>query len=84
MNNIQNTFKPGSQNYRLLEALLKGPVYTQSRYREHGLMFGYLASRKRDLNERCLNDQGYEVVKEAVGTNNWKYSIAPIEGRKVA
>jgi hypothetical protein len=76
--NIVNTFRPNSQNDRYLRALLQGPVFTQSRYRDHGLMFGYLASRTRDLNERCLNNQGYEVVKESVGTNNWKYSIAPI------
>jgi len=81
---IKNTLRKNSQNWRLLEALLRGPVFTQSRYRDHGLMFGYLSARIRDINERCLNPQGYEIVKEAAGVNNWKYDIAKMVERKAA
>ena len=80
---IKNTLRKNSQNWRLLEALFLGPVYTQSRYSDSKLMFGYLSARIRDINERCLNPQGYEIVKEAAGVNNWKYEIAKME-RKAA
>jgi len=71
---IRNPFVPGSQNFRLLEALKHGPIYTQSRYDNPGLRFGYLSARIRDVNEHILS-QGFSILKTVISTNNNEYRL---------
>ena len=70
-------FKEGSQNFRLLEALKQGPVYTQQRYSDPGLRFGYLSRRIKDIKEH-LKPKGLTVIKTKVTPNSFQYHIAPL------
>ncbi len=70
-------FKPGSQNHRLLEALKQGSVYTQSRYGDPSLRFGYLSRRIKDVKE-YLEPRGLTIIKTKLTPDNNKYHIAPL------
>jgi len=77
MKNFES-LKEGSQNYRLLEALKRGPVYTQSRYSDPGLRFGYLSRRIKDL--KChLEPQGLTIQKTKISAKDYEYKIIPFE-----
>lgn len=68
------SIKEGSQNYRLLEALKRGPVYTQQRYQDPGLRFGYLSRRIKDL--KChLEPQGLTIQKTKISAKDYEYCI---------
>lgn len=55
----ENPFKPGSQNYRLLEALRRGPLFNYEIQRKIGALAH--TARTRDLRRR-----GFPVMTEKV------------------
>jgi hypothetical protein len=70
-------FKPGSQNFRLLEALKHGPVHTHEGLSDPSLKFGYLSRRIKDVKE-YLKPKGFTIVKTKITPNSFRYHLSPI------
>jgi len=73
--------KPGSQNSRLLTALQLGSVFTQERYSNPDLRFGYLSRRIKDIKE-YLEPKGLTVKIKRIAPRNFAYWIEKLEKKE--
>jgi hypothetical protein len=70
--NIPNPFRPGSQNYRLLEWLKQRPATTGDLL--YSLRFGSHPRRVKEVRD-YLETLGYKVVTSQIKSNLFQYRI---------
>lgn len=68
------TFQPGTQNRRLLERLLRGPVFNHE-IRDLGILNH--SGRISDV-RRVARDHGLDVTAERITRGAWMYRIEPL------
>ena len=75
---IINDFKRDTQNYRLLQGLIAGPVNTHQLLYSPEFRFGSHVRRMKDVKD-YLQDQDFTIVKRSIGSKCFEYSIKKLE-----
>ena len=74
--NIQNKFPRDSQNHRLLQALLYGPITTGQLL--YDLKFGSHRDRVYEC-RKYLKTVGFTITKKSLGNGCYEYRIARLQ-----
>jgi len=68
----QNPFKKGSQNFRLYERLMKGPVTNSEIIREMGVFNS--TGRCSEVRE-FVKQHGIDLIARPLGEGLWQYNL---------
>jgi len=71
---IPNNYTPDTQCYRLLQALIYGPVNTHQLLHDPRLSFGAHPRRIKDVKER-IKEFGYTIKRTRISKNCFQYQI---------